>query len=101
MALRNDDDDESSRLLSDSKSTSSPTKSNRRAANHALSLFILAAEFCERFAYYGISSVLTLYMQQLLGFNDATIGMVTNLFVFLAYASVLIGGYVADRSLGR
>ena len=62
---------------------------------------ILLVELCERMAYYGVSTVYVLYMKELLGFGDPAIFAATNGFIFWCYATVLLGGYVADAHLGR
>jgi POT family proton-dependent oligopeptide transporter len=66
-----------------------------------VAILILAAEFGERFCYYGISSVFVLYMMEMLDFGSSTINAVVNAFSFLSYTSVLLGGWIADRSWGR
>ena len=62
---------------------------------------ILLVELCERMAYYGISTVYVLDMKELLGFGNQGVFATTNAFMFWCYATVLLGGWVADAYLGR
>lgn len=58
-------------------------------------------EGCERFSFYGMSSVLTIYMARHLGFPDSDAEANYHLFVFAAYLTPLAGAWLADRFLGR
>jgi POT family proton-dependent oligopeptide transporter len=63
--------------------------------------FIVGNEACERFSFYGTSSILTVYMLQhlLLGERDAK--ATYHYFVMATYLTPLVGGWIADRLLGR
>lgn len=63
--------------------------------------FLAWNEGCERFSYYGMTSILTLHMVRNLGLaeNSAVAGY--QLFVFAVYFTPLVGAWLADRVLGR
>jgi POT family proton-dependent oligopeptide transporter len=63
--------------------------------------FIVTTEACERFSYYGMLSVLTLYLKNdlALGADDAK--SVVHLFKMAVYFLPLAGAWLADRWLGR
>jgi POT family proton-dependent oligopeptide transporter len=58
-------------------------------------------EGCERFSFYGMSSILTIYMARHLGLPESDAEGNFHLFVFAAYVMPLVGAYIADRFLGR
>ncbi len=63
--------------------------------------FIVTTEACERFSYYGMLSILTLYLKNelTLGADDAK--SVVHVFKMAAYFLPLAGAWLADRWLGR
>jgi len=63
--------------------------------------FLFAVEMWERFSYYGMRSLLTLYMVKYLLFSAEEAGRVYGTYTGLVYATPLIGGYIADRYLGQ
>ncbi|MCS7025913.1 MAG: peptide MFS transporter [Bryobacteraceae bacterium] len=63
-------------------------------------------EFWERWGYYGMRSLLILFMtaaaaQGGLGFSDAKAAAIYGLFTASAYLASLPGGWIADRILGQ
>lgn len=74
---------------------------------HPEALFILfLTEMWERFSYYGMRALLTLYLiseisKGGLGWTSAEAGQLYGLYTGLAYVTPLIGGYLADRFLGH
>ncbi len=64
-------------------------------------LFIVSNEFAERFCYYGINSVLIVYMVSTLHFGEAQSTTYSSLFQGAAYVSPLIGAVVSDVFLGK
>src|SRR5512137_2111722 len=58
-------------------------------------------EGCERFSFYGMSSILTIYMVSFLGVRDNDAEANYHLFVFAVYLTSLAGAWLADRFLGR
>ncbi len=62
---------------------------------------VVASEACERFAFYGTSSILTVYLAQWLLYDGADARAAYHLFQVAAYLTPLLGAWVADRLLGR
>jgi len=62
--------------------------------------FLSTIEMWERFSYYGMRALLTLYMVKFLMFSTEKAGQVYGLYTGLVYLTPLIGGYIADRYLG-
>jgi POT family proton-dependent oligopeptide transporter len=63
--------------------------------------FIIANEFAERFCYYGINAILTIYMTQFLRMGDADATTFHSLFKAGAYFFPLIGAVVSDVFWGK
>jgi POT family proton-dependent oligopeptide transporter len=69
--------------------------------------YIIGNEACERFSYYGIRSILALYISQVLfqhlppgEAKDKATGII-HLFIFANYFMPLLGAWVSDRLWGR
>ncbi|MEW5700673.1 MAG: oligopeptide:H+ symporter [Candidatus Zixiibacteriota bacterium] len=63
--------------------------------------FIFWGELAERACFYGMRTLLLLYMVQKLGYSDANSATVASLFTASCYILPLVGGYIADRWLGK
>ena len=63
--------------------------------------FIIANEFAERFCYYGINAILTVYMTQFLRMGDADATTYHSLFKSGAYFFPLIGAVISDVFWGK
>ena len=71
--------------------------------------YIIGNEGCERFSYYGMRSILTLYLAEVLyahhpAFQSAPASYATahyHLFVAAVYALPMVGAVIADRLLGK
>ncbi len=63
--------------------------------------YIIGNEACERFSFYGMSTILVPYMQQFLGWNHNNAESIYHYFVGAAYAMTVVGGWISDRFLGR
>jgi len=71
--------------------------------------FIIGNEACERFSFYGMRSILTVFLIDWLlknevpaqGAREASAKAVFHLFVFGVYFTPLLGGLLADRFLGK
>ena len=63
--------------------------------------FLFTIEMWERFNYYGMRALLVLFMVKFLMFNTEKAGSLYGWFTGLVYLTPLIGGYLADRYLGR
>lgn len=72
-----------------------------RGAPHPPGLYVLFfTELWERYSFYSMSAILTLYMDEALHFDAARIGTVYGAYVGGVYFLPLFGGLVADRALG-
>nr|CAB3266111.1 solute carrier family 15 member 2-like [Phallusia mammillata] len=63
--------------------------------------FILGNEFCERYSYYGMRTILVLYLKYYLKWDDDTATAVYHAFTVLAYLFPLLGAVVADSWWGK
>ena len=63
--------------------------------------YIVSNEFAERFCFYGINSILTLYLVQFLHFTDAKGATWGSLFKSGAYFFPMIGAIVSDVFWGK
>lgn len=73
----------------------SPTK-------HPKGLYLLFfTEMWERFSYYGMRAIFTLFMTKALFFDKALASEIYGNYTGLVYLTPLVGGYVADRYWGN
>ncbi|KAK4036170.1 hypothetical protein OUZ56_028236 [Daphnia magna] len=63
--------------------------------------FIVVNEFCERFNFYGMRTVLTLYMKQILDFSEDKATVLYHTFLMLSYFTTIPGAILADTYLGK
>ncbi|NWW39065.1 S15A1 protein, partial [Panurus biarmicus] len=63
--------------------------------------FIVINEFCERFSYYGMKAVLTLYFTRFLHWDDNFATAIYHTFVALCYLTPILGAIIADSWLGK
>lgn len=63
--------------------------------------FIIGNEAAERFSYYGMMSILTIYLSRELKMGDVHGKEVVHLFATAVYFLPLFGAWLADRWLGR
>ena len=63
--------------------------------------YIVGNEACERFSFYGMRSILTIFMVQHLLLRATDAEATYHLFVSASYLTPLLGGYLADRFLGK
>jgi POT family proton-dependent oligopeptide transporter len=69
---------------------------------HPSGLYVLfGAEAWERFSYYGMRALLVLYLVNKLGYSRDHALEVYGLYTGLVYLTPLLGGYLADKILGR
>ncbi|MDO5522852.1 MAG: peptide MFS transporter [Bacteroidia bacterium] len=69
--------------------------------NHPKGLVVLAlANMGERFGYYTMLAILTLYMQAKFGFTSAATSMIYGTFLAIIYFFPVFGGVLADKVLG-
>ncbi|CEF70947.1 Proton-dependent oligopeptide transporter family and Major facilitator superfamily domain, general substrate transporter-containing protein [Strongyloides ratti] len=62
---------------------------------------IIGNEFCERFSYYGMRAVLTLYLINVLSFDNSKATIFFHAFTVFAYTSPLVGSVLADGYIGK
>ncbi|KAL6731232.1 hypothetical protein Aduo_002134 [Ancylostoma duodenale] len=62
---------------------------------------MLGNEFCERFSFYGMKAILTLYFIYEHGYTDSFATLIYHAFTCLAYLSPLAGSVLADSYFGR
>ncbi len=71
------------------------------AKSHPKGLIVLAlSNMGERFGYYTMLAILTLYMQAKFGFSSSETSMIYGTFLALVYFLPVFGGVVADKWLG-
>ena len=63
--------------------------------------FIFWGELAERCAFYGIRALLFVYLTTILGFTDAYATQVSATYKAGCYLTPLLGGFLADRFLGK
>uniref|UniRef100_A0A6Q2WVR5 Solute carrier family 15 member 2 n=1 Tax=Esox lucius TaxID=8010 RepID=A0A6Q2WVR5_ESOLU len=70
--------------------------------NYPVSIsFIVVNEFCERFSYYGMKAVLTLYFINYLHWDQNLSTAVYHAFSSLCYFTPVLGALIADSWLGK
>ncbi len=68
---------------------------------HPMGLFVLAiTNMGERFGYYTMIAIFTLYLQAKFGFDSGITGQIFGGFLAAVYFLPLLGGFIADRYLG-
>ena len=70
---------------------------------HPKGLYLLfTVEMWERFNYYGMRAILALYMtSSVIGFAKSTSSQIYGWFTALVYLTPLIGGFLADKYIGK
>lgn len=63
--------------------------------------YIVGNEACERYSYYGMRSILTVFMIQILLFQEAKATSVYHLFAGVCYLTPLLGAWISDRIWGK
>jgi POT family proton-dependent oligopeptide transporter len=75
---------------------------NNTNTGHPKGLYLLfVTEMWERFSYYGMRAIFTLFMVNALMFDKSLASTVYGNYTGLVYLTPLIGGYVADRYWGN
>jgi len=74
----------------------------KQSTKHPEGLFVLFfTEMWERFSYYGMRAIFTLYMTKALLFDKSHASNIYGSYTGLVYLTPLIGGYIADRYWGN
>ena len=63
--------------------------------------YVFWGEMAERTSFYGMRTILALYLITVLGFQRDTGASVMQFFIAACYLAPLLGGWLADRVLGR
>lgn len=63
--------------------------------------YIVGNEACERYSYYGMRSILTVFMIQVLLFQEAEATSTYHLFAGACYLFPLLGAFISDRIWGK
>nr|ART29409.1 proton-dependent oligopeptide transporter 2 [Tenebrio molitor] len=63
--------------------------------------FIISNEFCERFSFYGMRTILSLYLRDILLFTESDSTVIYHVFTMFAYFFPLLGAIVSDSWLGK
>uniref|UniRef100_A0A8C7FJK1 Solute carrier family 15 member 2 n=1 Tax=Oncorhynchus kisutch TaxID=8019 RepID=A0A8C7FJK1_ONCKI len=83
-------------------SSSSDLRLKLCGTNYPVSIsFIVVNEFCERFSYYGMKAVLTLYFINYLHWDPNLSTAVYHAFSSLCYFTPVLGALIADSWLGK
>ena len=62
--------------------------------------YIVGNEACERYSYYGMRSILTVFMIQVLVMQEAEATSTYHLFAGACYLFPLLGAFISDRIWG-
>jgi len=74
----------------------------KRLGQHPIGFwFVFSGELAERASYYGMRTLLALYLVDVLGFSEGGGTTVMKAFMAACYLTPFIGGWIADRYLGR
>ncbi|XP_076272378.1 peptide transporter family 1 isoform X2 [Rhynchophorus ferrugineus] len=63
--------------------------------------FIVSNEFCERFSYYGMRTILILYLTNILLYNEADAKIIYHTFTMFVYFFPVFGAIISDSWLGK
>ncbi|XP_021917359.1 peptide transporter family 1 isoform X3 [Zootermopsis nevadensis] len=63
--------------------------------------FIVSNEFCERFSYYGMRTILALYLRNILLYSDDDATVIYHVFAMFCYFFPLFGAMLADTLIGK
>ncbi len=63
--------------------------------------YIVGNEACERYSYYGMKSILTVFMIQVLLFQEADATFTYHIFSSLCYFFPVVGAFISDRIWGK
>lgn len=63
--------------------------------------YIIGNEAAERYSFYGMRGILSLFMTEYLLFSEGYAESVFHLFVFGVYFTPLVGAYISDRYWGK
>lgn len=62
---------------------------------------LLVVEICERFCFYGIRSILAVYLTDELGCTQTDGTSIYHMYIVLCYTTPILGGMISDQYLGK
>ena len=62
---------------------------------------IILNEFCERFSYYGLRTVLIIYLTKFIKINDNTATAYYHAFTMICYFTPVVGAIISDGYIGQ
>ncbi|XP_031627533.1 peptide transporter family 1-like [Contarinia nasturtii] len=62
---------------------------------------IIGNEFCERFNFYGLRTILTIYLTDKLGYSADDATVLYHVYIMLVYFMCIFGGILSDTWLGK
>ncbi|CAG9821729.1 unnamed protein product [Phaedon cochleariae] len=62
---------------------------------------IIATEFCERFSFCGLRTILSLYLRNILLFSENASTVIYHIFIMICYIVPVVGAICADMYFGR
>ena len=78
------------------------TRPGDEVLGHPKGLYMLFfAEMWERFSYYGMRALLTLYLVKHWLYSDGSANLIYGAYTSLVYITPVLGGWLADRYLGQ
>ncbi len=78
------------------------TRPKEEVLGHPKGLYMLFfAEMWERFSYYGMRALLTLYLVKHWLFDDSASNLIYGAYTSLVYITPVLGGWLADKYLGQ
>lgn len=78
------------------------TRPKEEVLGHPKGLYMLFfAEMWERFSYYGMRALLTLYLVKHWLYSDGSANLIYGAYTSLVYITPVMGGWLADRYLGQ
>ncbi|CAG9772811.1 unnamed protein product [Ceutorhynchus assimilis] len=63
--------------------------------------FIVSNEFCERFSYYGMRTILSLYLMDILSYTESSAKVLYHTFTMFVYFFPVLGAIISDSWLGK
>ncbi|XP_056636577.1 peptide transporter family 1-like isoform X3 [Diorhabda sublineata] len=63
--------------------------------------FIVSNEFCERFSYYGMRTILVIYLTNILFYSEADAKIIYHTFTMFVYFFPVLGAILSDSFLGK
>uniref|UniRef100_A0A834R3F6 Oligopeptide transporter 1 n=1 Tax=Sarcoptes scabiei TaxID=52283 RepID=A0A834R3F6_SARSC len=64
-------------------------------------IFIIGNEFCERFSFYGMRTILVFYFKFILSFNEDLATQAYHIFAMACYFTPVLGAILADSFIGK